>query len=188
MPPIVVAGLPWSDAEYAADKLHSWGFDIESSKLIPAELDAFVERGGLLVWIQADTAARLRISARDRRVPHETEAELRVVRNAMFEDWRTMTLDSEPHPGYALKLAHIIICHDGDRRRLLPLLREMQRWLATRPSFTPRHTQPHRRASEQLAIGVRQWEMRQFGCRVPKPDAHQYTGQDPGRHRRSSTT
>jgi hypothetical protein len=180
VPPIVVAGLPWSDAEYAADKLRTWGFDITPSRLVPAELDAFCDGGGLLVWIQADTAARLRICRRGRRKPRFTEAELRVARDGMFEDWRRMVLDDQPHPGYALKLAHIIICHDGDRRLLLASLRQMRRWLEDKPVFTPRqtHTRPVR--PYEAVIGERYWEVRQFGCRPPPPQGFTLAGRQPG--------
>ena len=181
MPPMVVAGLPWSDAEYAADKLRTWGFDITPSQLIPAELDAFVDSGGLLVWIQADTAARLKICGRGRRQPRFTEAELRLARNAMFEDWRRMVLDDEPHPGYALKLAHIILHHEGDRRRLIGLLGQMRRWLEDKPVFTPRQTQSRPVRLFEAGIGERQWEVRQFGCRRPPPHTFSLPGPVRGR-------
>jgi hypothetical protein len=92
----------------------------------------------------------------------------------MFNDWRLMFLDEQPHPGYALKLAHINVVHNGDRRRLRKNVRLAGEFIGQKPVFTPRQTWPVPQLRKGLpVIGQAEYEWKQFGLGIPK--AQPYT-------------
>ncbi len=168
MPPVMVAGLPWSDVAYAGRVLRELGLDITRTTVIPAELDGFVARDGVLVWILADTKARLAVASRWRQHPRISKERLQVERDAMFEDWRTMVLDERPHLGYAFRLAHIVVHHDGDQRQLLKWLESLAQDLRDGLSFTPRQTKTITPGIYDLGVGEQRWEVRNYGHPLPQ--------------------
>jgi hypothetical protein len=181
VPPLMVTGLSCSDVSRARQTLRRRGFETVKTSLVPAQLDAFVVRGGLLVWVLADTATRVRIASQRRKSPLTPEqAELlgqwlHKQRQAMFEtDWLTIKLSNRAHPGYFFRLAHIVVWHDGDRSRLTRLLSRLEQDVADGLAFTPRQTRTvESQSGPSPEVGQTLWEMKCYGH--PTPEQHPYS-------------
>jgi hypothetical protein len=181
VPPLMVAGLPWSDVRWARQALRRLDLKVAATTLIPSRIDAFVAGSGLLVWVLADTATRLRNVEQRRGVSLTIEQtrllgqKLHKQRQAMFEaDWVTIKLDNRAHPGYFFKLAHVVVWNMGDRLGLSELLTQLAQDLAEGLVFAPRQTRTmgHQSAAPVLA-GQTHWEMKCYGH--PAPEHHPYS-------------